>query len=101
MSHDPEPTVHSRDVVHVRVVRLTGVRIVVPSTKLVVGQEVGVGSCDQLSCHMTLQVAVHAEGDADETPFTFASSVPGLVFHWSVTNMDVHALSSVYDKVLL
>ena len=47
-----------------------------------------------------LQIAVHAEGENDETPFAFASSVPGLVFHWSVTNMDVHALTSVYDKVL-
>ena len=45
------------------------------------------------------QIAVHAEGEMDETPFTFASSIPGLVFHWSVTNMDVHSLVSVYDRV--
>ena len=51
MSYDPEPTVHLRDVVHVRVVRLTGVRIVIPTTKLVVGEEVGVvsWSCDLAS----------------------------------------------------
>ena len=44
VSHDPEPTVHSKDVVYVRVVRLTGVRIVIPSNKLVIGEEVGVVS---------------------------------------------------------
>ena len=47
-----------------------------------------------------LQIALHAEGETDETPFAFGSSIPGLVFHWSVTNMDVHGLTSVYDKVL-
>ena len=52
------------------------------------------------SCDITiLQIAVHAEGRNDETPFTFASAVPGLTFHWSATNMDVHSLVSVYDKV--
>ena len=45
MSHDTsttETTAQSLDVVYVTVVKLSGVRIVVPSTRLVVGVEVGV-----------------------------------------------------------
>ena len=46
-----------------------------------------------------MQVAIYAQGSNDETPFTFASAVPGMKFHWSTTNMDVITLASVYDKV--
>lgn len=34
----------------------------------------------------------------DETPFAFASALPGLTFQWSSTNMDVVSLASVYEK---
>ena len=49
---------------------------------------------------MKIQVAVYAQGSNDEKPFTFATAVPRLTFHWSTTNMDVIALVSIYDKVL-
>lgn len=43
---------------------------------------------------------MYVEGSNDgETPFSFASSVPGLTFYWSVSNMDVMSLLSVYDNV--
>ena len=48
-----------------------------------------------------IQIAVYAQGSNDETPFTFASAVPRMTFHWSTTNMDVITLVSVYDKVVL
>ncbi|XP_019850460.1 PREDICTED: nuclear pore membrane glycoprotein 210-like [Amphimedon queenslandica] len=75
--------IYSSDTVNVRVVRLRGVRIVIPSTTLVTGEE----------------LSVYVEGTGDgETPFSFASSVPGLTFYWSVSNMDVMSLLSVYDN---
>ena len=43
---------------------------------------------------------MYAQGENDnESPFTFGSSIPGLTFHWSVSNMDVLSLVSVYDQV--
>ena len=46
------------------------------------------------------QVAVLAHGiHGNETPFTFGSTVPRMTFHWTVTNMDVFSLVSVYEKV--
>ena len=73
---------YSQDVVHVTVVRLTGIKLVVPSTRLLAGEE----------------IAVYAVDQQDESPFTFASALPGLTFHWSASNMDVLSLVSVYDK---
>ena len=73
---------YSQDVVYVTVVKLTGVKIFVPSTRLLTGVEVG----------------VHALGLNDETPFSFGSATPGISFHWSSSNMDVMSLASIYDK---
>ena len=76
-------TVYSEDTVYLRVLKLTGIRIFVPSTQLLAGVE----------------VAIYALGLNDEaTPFTFASAVPGVSFHWSSSNVDVQSLASVYDK---
>ena len=46
------------------------------------------------------QVAVMAHGiHGNETPFTFGATLPRMTFHWTVTNMDVFSLASVYEKV--
>ena len=45
---------------------------------------------------------MYVQGENDcETPFSFASAIPGLTFHWSVSNMDVLSLVSVYDQVIV
>ena len=56
-----------------------------------------------LSLHLVCsQVAVLAHGiHGNETPFTFGATVPRMTFHWTVTNMDVFSLASVYEKVLV
>ena len=81
-SNTGQVVTYSQDEVHVRVIKLTGVKLFVPSTRLLSGVE----------------VAVYAYGLGDETPFSFASAFPGLSFHWSASNMDVLSLVSVYDK---
>lgn len=73
---------YSHDTVHVRVVKLTGIQIFVPSTHLLSGVEVG----------------IYAYGIEDESPFAFSSARPGLSFHWSASNMDVMSLASDYDR---
>lgn len=73
---------YSEDVVIVKVVRLTGVKIRLPTTRLL----------------SDVAVAVYAVGLDNESPFTFVSAVPGLTFQWSVSNMDALSVVSVYDK---
>lgn len=75
--------IFSQDIVHVKVVKLKGIKMFVPSPRLLSG----------------VDVSIYAYGvDGAESPFTFASAVPGLQFYWSVSNMDALAVSSVYDK---
>ena len=73
---------YSEDTVIVMVVRLTGIKIHLPTTRLLSG----------------VTVAVYAVGLNNESPFTFVSAIPGLVFMWSVSNMDALSVMSVYDK---
>lgn len=73
---------YSQDTVYVRVVKLRGIKIFVPSTHLLSGVEVN----------------IYAYGIEDETPFSFSSAKPGISFHWSASNMDVLTLASDYDK---
>lgn len=77
-----QPVTFSEDTVNVRVLKLSGIKIFLPTPRLLAG----------------VNVAIYAYGIADESPFTFASCLPGLTFHWSVSNMDTLTLSSVYDK---
>ena len=72
----------SQDTVSVRVVKLTGVKIFLPTPRLLSG----------------VDIAVYAYGMLGESPFSFASCVPGITFTWSVSNMDSLTLTSVYDK---
>ncbi|CAI8001295.1 Nuclear pore membrane glycoprotein 210-like [Geodia barretti] len=75
-------TSYSQDEVFLTVLRLTGIKISVATTRILAGSE----------------LSIHAVGLSDEFPFAFASSLPGLVFQWSSTNMDVVSLASVYEK---
>jgi nuclear pore complex protein Nup210 len=75
--------IFTEDVVYVHVRKLTGVRISIPSNKLLAGNEVAVRAHGVLS---------------DDTPFEFGSSVPRISFTWSVINMDSLTLVSVYEK---
>lgn len=77
-----QPITFSQDTVNIRVVKLTGVKIFIPTPRLLSG----------------VDIAVYAKGVADESPFTFASCTPGLTFQWSVSNMDTLSLTSVYEK---
>ena len=45
------------------------------------------------------KIGLRAVGLNDETPFSFANSIPGVEFHWSSSNIDVCKLKSVYEKV--
>ena len=76
------PTSFSQDTVVVRVVKLTGIKIFLPTPRLLSG----------------VDVAVYAKGVSDESPFSFASCELGLDFQWSVSNMDVLSLTSVYER---
>jgi nuclear pore complex protein Nup210 len=83
LSSDNPPVMYSSDTVIVHVIRLTGIKIIVPSTKLVTDEE----------------ISVYAEGVGEgETPFSFGTAAPPLSFTWEVYNMDVISLVSVYDK---
>jgi len=47
-----------------------------------------------------LQIPMYAVGQSDqETPFTFGSARPSLLFTWSVNNKDVVVLNNVFHKV--
>ncbi len=83
--HDPSsdrPLTYSQDVVEVTVIKLSGVEIFIATPRLL----------------SDVDVAIYARGLNGETPFTFASSLPGLDFQWSVSNMDALSLTSVYDR---
>ncbi len=73
---------YSQDQVNVNVVKLTGVKLFVPSTRLLAGEE----------------ITIYASGLSDESPFSYASASPGLSFDWSTSNMDVLTLFSVYEE---
>jgi hypothetical protein len=77
-----QPVAYSTDTVNVRVVKLTGIKIFLPTPRLLSG----------------VDIAVYAQGMNGEAPFSFASCNPGLTFHWSVSNMDTLSLTSVYDR---
>ncbi|KAG7521448.1 hypothetical protein JOB18_048637 [Solea senegalensis] len=64
----------SQDQVEVEVVRLTGIRIRTPITRMKTGT----------------QMPVYVMGLTNsQTPFSFGNAVPGLTFHWSTTKRDI------------
>ncbi|KAM7411620.1 hypothetical protein PAMA_021552 [Pampus argenteus] len=64
----------SRDQVEVEVVRLTGIQIRAPITRIKTGA----------------QMPVYVMGLTNsQTPFSFGNAVPGLTFHWSTTKRDI------------
>ena len=77
-----QPASYSQDTVNIRVVKLMGIKIFIPTPRLLSG----------------VDIATYAQGLAGESPFSFASCTPGLTFQWSVSNMDTLSLTSVYDK---
>lgn len=77
-----QPMSYSQDTVNLRVVKLTGIKIFLPTPRLLSG----------------VDVAAFAHGMSGESPFSFTSCSPGLTFQWSVSNMDALSLTSVYDK---
>ena len=46
-----------------------------------------------------LQVSIRAHGINGETPFTFVGVAKQLKFHWTVSNMNIQSVSSVYVQV--
>ena len=44
-------------------------------------------------------MSVRAHGVNGETPFTFAGVAKQLKFHWTVSNMNIQSVTSVYVKV--
>ncbi|XP_029186949.2 LOW QUALITY PROTEIN: nuclear pore membrane glycoprotein 210-like [Acropora millepora] len=70
----------SKDVIIIRVIQLSGVKINVATTNLVT----------------ETKISMYAIGLNDETPFTFANAIPGLKFYWSSSNPDVCQVQSVY-----
>lgn len=81
-SHDGRLITYSEDFVTVIVVQMTGIKIHLPSTRLL----------------SDVSIEVYAVGLDNESPFTFAAAIPGLTFQWSVSNMDALSITSVYDK---
>ncbi|KAM7404954.1 hypothetical protein PAMP_012253 [Pampus punctatissimus] len=64
----------SQDQVEVEVVRLTGIQIRAPITRIKTGA----------------QMPVYVMGLTNsQTPFSFGNAVPGLTFHWSTTKRDI------------
>ncbi|XP_015750175.1 PREDICTED: nuclear pore membrane glycoprotein 210-like, partial [Acropora digitifera] len=70
----------SKDVIIIRVIQLSGVKINVATTNLVT----------------ETKISMYAIGLNEETPFTFANAIPGLKFYWSSSNPDVCQVQSVY-----
>ncbi|XP_052218938.1 nuclear pore membrane glycoprotein 210-like isoform X2 [Dreissena polymorpha] len=84
LGKDPETgetVVYSQDEAIVNVVRLTGIRIHAPLTRL------------QSDTMMPLYAVGLTE---HETPFMFGNSIPPLSFHWSVDKKDVALLRNVF-----
>lgn len=86
VGHHPdtnEPVVYSEDQVDVYVVKLSGVKIHSPLTRVKIGT----------------RLPLYALGIMENvTPFSFGSSIPPLLFTWSVSNRKVATLQSVYHK---
>ncbi|KAL4239760.1 hypothetical protein ACF0H5_000563 [Mactra antiquata] len=86
VGQDPETgetVIYSQDEVTVNVVKLIGVRIHAPLTRLQTGTT----------------MPLYAVGLTEhETPFTFGSAMPPLSFKWSVNKKDVAQLHSVFHK---
>ncbi|XP_067448776.1 nuclear pore membrane glycoprotein 210 [Thunnus thynnus] len=73
----------SQDQVEVEVVRLTGIRIRAPITRIKTGA----------------QMPVYVMGlTISQTPFSFGNAVPGLTFHWSTTKRDILDVQSRHNE---
>lgn len=73
----------SQDQVEVEVVRLTGIRIRAPITRIKTGA----------------QMPVYVMGlTISQTPFSFGNAVPGLTFHWSTTKRDILDVQSRHSE---
>ncbi|XP_064601442.1 nuclear pore membrane glycoprotein 210-like [Liolophura sinensis] len=86
VGHDPatgELIVYSQDQVDVHVVMLSGIKIHAPLTRI------------QKNSEMPLYAVGVTE---HETPFTFGSVSPPLIFTWTVTNKDVALLRSTFHQ---
>nr|XP_006822310.1 PREDICTED: nuclear pore membrane glycoprotein 210-like [Saccoglossus kowalevskii] len=79
-----ETVVYSQDQIDVYVVRLTAINVYAPLSRLETAAE----------------MPVYAIGvNEHQTPFTFGHAIPGLKFYWTVSNVDVITLSTVYHKI--
>ncbi|KAM8829564.1 nuclear pore membrane glycoprotein 210 isoform 1-T1 [Synchiropus picturatus] len=74
----------SQDTVEVEVVRLVSIRIRAPITRIKTGAK----------------MPVYVMGlTSSQTPFSFGSALPGLVFHWSTTKRDILDVQSRHSEV--
>ncbi|XP_078278924.1 nuclear pore membrane glycoprotein 210-like [Rhinoraja longicauda] len=78
--------VFSQDEVTVEVIRLKGIKIHAPVTRLRTGT----------------QVPVYVTGvTSSQTPFSFGNGVPGLTFHWTTTKREVIELVTRHSEISL
>ncbi|XP_069766525.1 nuclear pore membrane glycoprotein 210-like isoform X2 [Narcine bancroftii] len=78
--------VFSQDEVSVEVIRLKGIKIHAPVTRL----------------RTRTQVPVYVTGTtSSQTPFSFGNGVPGLTFHWSTTKREVIELITRHSEISL
>ncbi|XP_067865995.1 nuclear pore membrane glycoprotein 210-like [Heterodontus francisci] len=78
--------VFSQDEVTVNVIRLKGIKIHAPVTRLRTGTQLPVYAIGVTSC---------------QTPFSFGNAVPGLSFHWTTTKREVIELVSRHSEISL
>uniref|UniRef100_UPI00398F7D21 nuclear pore membrane glycoprotein 210-like isoform X1 n=2 Tax=Pristiophorus japonicus TaxID=55135 RepID=UPI00398F7D21 len=78
--------VFSQDEVTVEVIRLKGIKIHAPVTRLRTGTQMPVYAIGVTSC---------------QTPFSFGNAVPGLTFHWTTTKREVIELVSRHSEISL
>ncbi|XP_071795697.1 nuclear pore membrane glycoprotein 210-like isoform X2 [Asterias amurensis] len=77
------PVVYSQDIIDVYVIRLHGIKIHAPLLRL----------------QSNTEMPVYAMGTNEHvTPFTIGNVVPGLEFHWTVTNPDVVSVEPVFQR---
>ena len=73
-----------QDIIDVYVIRLHGIKIHAPLLRL----------------QSNTEMPVYAMGINEHvTPFTIGNVVPGLEFHWTVTNPDVVSVEPVFQRV--
>ncbi|XP_032901430.1 nuclear pore membrane glycoprotein 210-like [Amblyraja radiata] len=78
--------VFSQDEVTVEVIRLKGIKIHAPVTRLRTGT----------------QVPVYVTGiTSSQTPFSFGNGVPGLTFHWTTTKREVIEIVTRHSEISL